>query len=57
MVCHPCQAGSENHAEEAYGRRVMGMGGSYAGRQHEKVKCGECGEVLAVGSMLSNLMT
>ena len=26
MVCHPCQAGSGNRAEEAYGRRVTGMG-------------------------------
>ena len=57
MVYHPCQAGSGNRAEEAYGRRVTGMGRSYAERQREKVECGECGEVLAVGSMLSHLMT
>ena len=28
MVCHPCQAGSGNRAEKAYGRRVTGMGKS-----------------------------
>ena len=57
MVCHPCQAGSRNRAEEAYGRRLTGMGRSYAERQREKVECRECGEVLAVGSMLIHLMT
>ena len=57
IVCHPCQAGSGNRTEEAYGRRVTGMGRSYAERQWKKVECGECGEVLAVGSMSSHLMT
>ena len=57
MVCHPCQAGAGNRTEEAYGRRVTGMGRSYAERQRERVECGECGEVLAVGSMSSHLMT
>ena len=57
MVCHPCQAGSGNRTEEAYGRRVTGMGRSYTDRQREKVECGECGEVLAVKSMSSYLMT
>ena len=28
MVYHPCQEGSGNRAEEAYGRRVTGMGRS-----------------------------
>ena len=57
MVCHPCQAGAINRTEEAYGWRVTGMGRSYAERQRERVELGECGEVLAVGSMLSHLMT
>ena len=38
MVCHPCQAGSGNRAEEAYRRRVMGMGRSYAERQRERME-------------------
>ena len=57
MVCHPCQSGSGNHAEEAYRRRVTGMGRSYVERQRERLECGECGEVLAVRSMSSHLMT
>ena len=57
MVCHPCQAGSGNRTEEAYGRRITGEGRSYAERQRERVACGECGEFLAVGSMSSHLMT
>ena len=28
MVCHPCQAGAGNRAEEAYGRRLTGEGRS-----------------------------
>ena len=57
MVCHPCRAGAGNRTEEAYCRRVTGVGRSYAERQRERVACGECGEVLAVGSMSSHLMT
>ena len=33
MVCHPCWAGSGNRTEEAYGRRITGVGRSYAERQ------------------------
>ena len=33
MVCHPCQAGDGNRTEEAYSRRITGMGRSYAERQ------------------------
>ena len=33
------------------------MGRSYAERQRERVACEECGEVIAVGSMSSHLMT
>ena len=57
MVCHPCQAGSGNRTEEAYGRRITGEGRSYAERQRKRVACRECGEFLAVGSMSSHLMT
>ena len=57
MVCHPCQAGAGNSTEEAYGRRITGEGRSYAERQRERVECVECREFLAVGSMLSHLMT
>ena len=57
MVCHPCRAGAGNRTEEAYGRRLTGEGISYAERQRERVACGECGEVLTVGSMSSHLMT
>ena len=57
MVCHPCWAGSRNRTEEAYSCRLTGEGRSYAERQQERVACGECGEVLTVGSMSSHLMT
>ena len=57
MVCHPCQAGEGNRTEEAYRRRITGEGRAYAERQRERMKCMECGEFLAVGSMSSHLMT
>ena len=57
MVCHPCQVGAGNRKVEAYGRRITGEGRSYAERQRERVECGECGEVIAVGSMSIHLMT
>ena len=33
MVCHPCLTGAGNRTEEAYGRRITGVGRSYAERQ------------------------
>ena len=57
MVCHPCQTGAGNRTEEVYGRRLTGEGRSYAKRQRERVNFLECGELLAVGSMSSHLMT
>ena len=30
MVCHPCWAGAGNRIEVAYGRRLTGVGRSYA---------------------------
>ena len=57
MVCHPCQAGAGNRTEEAYGRRITGEGKLYAESQQERVECVKCGELLAVGSMSSHMMT
>ena len=37
MVCHPCRAGAGNRTEEAYSRRITGVGISYAERQQERV--------------------
>ena len=56
MVCHPCQAAG-NITTAAYGRRITGEGHSYRERQRYRVACEECGEQLAVGSLLSHLMT
>ena len=57
IVCHPCRAGSGNRTEEAYSRRITGVGRSYTERQRDRVAFEECGEVIAVGSMASHLMT
>ena len=56
MVCHPCQSAG-NLTTAAYGRRITGEGQSYKERLREQVVCKECGELLAVGSLLSHLMT
>ena len=56
MVCHPCQAAG-NLTMEAYGRRVTGVGPTYRERLKGQVVCGECREMLAVGSLLRHLMT
>ena len=37
--------------------RVTGVGPTYRERQKGQVACGKCGEVLAVGSLLINLMS
>ena len=55
MVCHPCQAVG-NLTTETYGRRIMGMGPSYREILKDQVDCGECGEMLAVGSLSSHLI-
>ena len=57
MACHPCWAGDGNRTEAAYIRRLTGLGKTYTERQRERVACGECGTVIAVGSMSSHLMT
>ena len=56
MVCHPCQA-EGNLSTEAYGRRVTGVGATYRERLKGPVACGECGELLAAGSLSIHLMT
>ena len=56
MVCHPFQAAG-NLTTEAYGRSITGMGPSYRERLKDQVACGECGEMLEVGSLSSHLMT
>ena len=56
MVCHPCQA-ARNLTTEAYGRRVTGVGPTYRERLKGQVACGECVEMLEVGSLSSHLMT
>ena len=56
MVWHPYQAAG-NLTMEAYGRRITGVGPTYRERLKVQVACGECGEMLAVGSLSSHLMT
>ena len=56
MVCRPCpEAG--NQSEAVYGRKMTGEGPTYRERQKERVKCGECGKEMAVGSLASHWMT
>ena len=55
-LCHPCQAAG-NITMSAYGRRITGEGNSYRERQRDRVAYEECGELLAVGSLSSHLMT
>ena len=56
MFYHPCQAAG-NLTTEAYGRRITGMGQLYTEILRDQVACRECGEMLAVGSMSSHMMT
>ena len=56
MVCHPCQAAG-NLTAEVYGSRVTGVGPTYRERLKGQVDCGECGEMLAIGSLSIHLMT
>ena len=55
MVCHPCQAAG-NMSEAAYRRRVTGEGPTYMERLKQQVFCGECGELMAAGSLKSRMM-
>ena len=56
MVCHPCQA-AVNLNKEVYGRRVTGVGPTYRERLKGQVACGECGDMLEVGSLSSHMIT
>ena len=56
MACHPCRAGAGNRTEAGYSWRLMEVEKMYAERQRERVACGECGTVIAAGSMSSHLM-
>ena len=56
MACHPYQlVGSLSTA--AYGQRVTGVGPTYMERLKEQVSFGECGDMLAAGSLSSHMMT
>ena len=57
MACHPCRARAGNQTEAGYSRRLMGVGKTYTELQRERVACGECGTVIAAGSMSSHMMT
>ena len=57
MACHPCWAGAGNRTVAGYSRRLMGVGKTFTERQRERVACGECGTVIAAGSMSSHMMT
>ena len=56
MVCHTCQAAG-NLTTEAYRRRVTGVGPTYRERLKGQVAYGGCGDILAVGSLSSHIMT
>ena len=57
MACHPCRAGSGNRTTAGYSRRLTGVGKKFTERQRERVACGECGTVIAAGSISSHMMT
>ena len=56
MVCHPCRAGAGNGTKAAHSWRLTGLGETYAERQREIMAYGECGAVIAVGSMSIHLI-
>ena len=56
MVCHLCQEAG-NLTTDAYRSRITGVGPSYRKIHKDQVACGKCGEMLAVGSLSSHLMT
>ena len=56
MVYRPFQAAG-TQSEAAYGRQMMVEGHSYRERQKGQVKCRECGEEMAAGSLAGNRMT
>ena len=56
MACNPCRAGAGNRTAAGYSWRLTGVGKTFTERQRERVACGECGTVIAAGSMLSHMM-
>ena len=50
IVYHPCQAAGTQW-EAAYKRRMTGEGITYRERQRARVKCSDCGEEMAMGSL------
>ena len=50
MVCCPCEA-ARTQLEVAYERRMTGAGLLYWERQLVRLKCLECGEEMALGSL------
>ena len=56
MVCHPCRAAGVQ-ADEAYTRRMTGVGRNYKERQQERVSCPECGKDSARGSLAARCQT
>ena len=56
MACHPCRAGAGNRTATGYSWRLTGVGETFTERQRERVACGECGTVIAAGSMSSHIM-
>ena len=57
MACHPCRAGSGNRTAAGYSRRLTGVGKTFTERQRKRLACGECGTVIAAGSLSSHMMT
>ena len=56
MFCRPFQA-AENLLEASYGRQITGEGPTYRERLKGRVSYRECRDIMAAGSLASNLMT
>ena len=56
MVFRPFQAVG-TQSEAAYRRRMMGAGSSYLERQQGRIQCKECGEEMAIGSLMVHIQT
>ena len=55
MTCRPCPAAG-NQSEEAYGRKMKGVGPTYWERQKERVECRDCRKEMAAGLLASHRM-
>ena len=56
LVCHPCQA-VRIRSDEAYTRKMTGLGRYYKKRQREWVRCHKCGKDLARGPLSTHCHT